>query len=49
MFDRGISNDKFVDALTQWQHWQEIVSDRDLFVAIRQYGKNVAIYIITDV
>ena len=40
MFDRGIS-DKFEGALKSWKHWKEIISDEDLFVAIRKEYINV--------
>ena len=40
-FDRGISDEEFVVALTNWKHWEEIISDRDLFVAIRKEYINI--------
>jgi hypothetical protein len=40
-FDRGISNEEFVAALRNWKHWEEIISDRDLFVAIRKEYINI--------
>jgi len=35
MFDRGINNPEFVEALKTWNHWDEIVRDKELFIAIR--------------
>jgi hypothetical protein len=40
MFDRGIS-DNFVDALKHWEHWEEVVNDRELFVGIRRESINI--------
>jgi hypothetical protein len=40
MFDRGISKE-FVDALKVWQHWEEIIGDEDLYVAIRKEYINI--------
>jgi hypothetical protein len=42
VFNRGIS-DKFVDELLLWKHWKEIITDRDLFFAIRG-NESVNIY-----
>lgn len=39
-FDRGIS-DEFVGALRNWKRWEEIISDRDLFVGIRKEYINI--------
>ena len=41
MFDRGITNPKFVDALKKWPHWKDIISDKDLFVGIRNEYINI--------
>jgi hypothetical protein len=41
MFDRGITNPKFVDALKKWPRWQAIISDKDLFVGIRKECINI--------
>jgi hypothetical protein len=41
MFDRGIKNGKFVDALKKWEHWEKIISDEELFVAIRKEYINI--------
>ena len=41
MFDRGISNEKFVDALKKWPRWKDIISDKDLFVGIRKEYINI--------
>jgi hypothetical protein len=40
MFKRGIS-DGFVQALKKWKHWDEIIKDHDLFVAIRNKYINI--------
>jgi hypothetical protein len=40
MFGRGISKE-FVDELKNWTHWKDIISDRDLFVAIRNDYINI--------
>jgi hypothetical protein len=40
MFNRGISED-FVEALKGWNHWEEIINDPDLFVAIRDEYINI--------
>jgi len=40
MFTKGI-NDEFVRALKNWGHWEGIVSDRSLFVAIRNEYINI--------
>jgi hypothetical protein len=40
MFDKGIS-DEFVNALMNWQRWKEIISDEDLYVAIRKEYINI--------
>jgi hypothetical protein len=40
MFKKGIS-EEFVQALKKWNHWEEIIRDRDLFVAIRDESINV--------
>jgi hypothetical protein len=40
MFKRGISED-FVKALKGWNHWEEIIKDPDLFVAIRDEYINI--------
>lgn len=41
MFDRGIGNQQFVDALKHWERWKDIISDKDLFVGIRKKYINV--------
>jgi hypothetical protein len=40
VFTKGIS-DKFVAALLDWKHWKEIITDRDLFLAIRNESVNI--------
>jgi len=40
MFNRGISED-FVQALKKWRHWEEILNDNDLFMAIRDRYVNI--------
>jgi hypothetical protein len=40
MFNRGISED-VVKALRGWSHWEEIIKDPDLFVAIRDKYINI--------
>ncbi len=40
MFKRGISG-SFVKALKGWNHWEEIIKDPDLFVAIRDKYINI--------
>jgi hypothetical protein len=40
MFKKGISGE-FVQALKKWNHWDEIVRDRDLFIAIRDESINI--------
>ena len=40
MFTKGISDD-FVNALLQWTHWKEIITDKDLFLAIRDESVNI--------
>jgi len=40
MLKRGISED-FVKALNGWNHWEEIIKDPDLFVAIRDKYINI--------
>jgi hypothetical protein len=41
MFDRGISNQKFIDALKGWEHWKEISNDEDLYVGVRKEYINI--------
>ena len=41
MFDRGITNPTFVDALKKWPRWKDIISDKDLFVGIRKKYINI--------
>jgi hypothetical protein len=41
MFDRGINNTKFLDALKAWLPKSGIVGDRDLFIAMRKRTVNV--------
>ena len=41
MFNRGISDVRFLDALKNWEHWKEIISDEDLYVAIRKEYINI--------
>jgi hypothetical protein len=40
MFNRGIS-EEFVQALRKWRHWEEIVNDNHLFMAIRDRYVNI--------
>jgi hypothetical protein len=40
MFNRGVSKE-FVQALKKWGHWEEILNDSDLFVAIRDGHVNI--------
>lgn len=41
MSDRGIRNQKFVDALKKWEPWKKIIRDEDLYVAIRKEYINI--------
>jgi hypothetical protein len=41
VFERGITDDQFVNALRNWKHWNKIVSDNDLFLGIRNEYINV--------
>jgi len=41
MFDRGIKDQKFLDALKSWPRWSQIVGDKDLFIAMRKKTVNV--------
>ena len=43
-FKRGIENSKFIKALKENYHWQQIIKDDDLFVAIRNEYLNVYYY-----
>lgn len=40
MFNRGVSKE-FVQTLKKWGHWEEILDDSDLFIAIRDGYVNV--------
>ena len=41
MFERGIKDPEFLDALKSWPHRNQIVSDKDLFIAMRKKTVNV--------
>ena len=43
-FKRGIENSQFIKALNENNHWQQIIKDNDLFVAIRNEYINVYYY-----
>jgi hypothetical protein len=42
MFERGIRDLEFLDALKSWPHWNQVAGDEDLFIAMRK--KTVSIY-----
>jgi hypothetical protein len=41
MFERGIRDPEFLDALKSWPHWNQVVGDKDLFIAMRKKTVNI--------
>jgi hypothetical protein len=41
MFERGIRDSEFLDALKSWPYWNQVVRDKDLFIAMRAKTVNV--------
>src|ERR1019366_8368912 len=41
MFNRGISDEKFLTALRDWKEWDKIAADKELFFAMRENSVHV--------
>ena len=44
VFKRGIENQKFIDELNSNPHFQKMIADEELFIAIRKEYLNVYYY-----